>query len=128
MGVYPTEKRITAPRWDEERQVWCWTEERNPYDGAKYRREVTATKWEEYKRDDCFCCSCDYSDYGTVSDPYCRNHGWAGGRACEIHNMRGTGKGPADLLLDGEVYKVDLVKLRTVQEENRHNAAARGRA
>lgn len=35
------------------------------------------------RRDDCFCCSC--VDDGP-SDPYCRNHGFAGRRACEIHH------------------------------------------
>lgn len=35
---------------------------------------------------DCFCCSCP--EYGGV-DPYCRNHGWAGTRPCEIHESPG---------------------------------------
>ena len=38
-------------------------------------------------RTTCFCCSCS-NDYQT--DPFCRNHGWAGTRPCELHNMPGA--------------------------------------
>jgi len=125
MGVYPNERRITEPKWDAEREVYVWTEEREPFDGATYRREVTATAWVEHERTDCYCCSCDYSDYGSVSDAYCRNHGFAGKRACEVHKMRGDGKDTEPW--GDEVYKVDLVKLRTVQEQKRYNERLRSR-
>lgn len=123
MGIYPNERRVTEPKWDAERELYVWTEEWDPFDGAKYRREVSATKWVEYERDDCFCCSChdDYHTGDVTTDVYCRNHGFAGKRACEDHNTRGTGK---DMEPWGdEVYVVDLVKLRTVQQERAHNRA-----
>lgn len=125
MGIYPTERRITEPTWDEERQLYVWTEERNPFDGAKYRREVTATKWEMHERADCYCCSC--TDYGTAFDAYCRNHGFAGERACEVHNLAGTGKCTADWLYGDEAYRVDLVKLRTVEQQRAYNDEQRAR-
>lgn len=41
-------------------------------------------------RDNCFCCSCSETEYGQeVTDPYCRNHGYAGMRPCEKHDMPG---------------------------------------
>jgi hypothetical protein len=39
------------------------------------------------ERTDCFCCSC--SDEESTNDPYCRNHGWAAKRPCDIHDMPG---------------------------------------
>lgn len=37
-------------------------------------------------RDDCYCCSCRSGEGG---DPYCRNHGFAGQRPCDVHQMPG---------------------------------------
>lgn len=37
-------------------------------------------------RDDCYCCSCGERE---GSDPFCRNHGFAGKRKCETHCMPG---------------------------------------
>lgn len=37
-------------------------------------------------RTTCYCCSCGDRE---GSDPYCRNHGWAGTRPCEQHGMSG---------------------------------------
>lgn len=62
-----------------------WTETWNE-PGITRTRVVTAPAWTE-DRTDCFCCSC--SEFGN-SDPYCRNHGFAGERPCETHNMPGT--------------------------------------
>lgn len=33
----------------------------------------------------CYCCTCADNYDRTPSDPYCRNHGHAGVRACEKH-------------------------------------------
>jgi hypothetical protein len=38
-------------------------------------------------RTNCFCCSCDDQ---VGSDVYCRNHGFAGERPCELHGMPGV--------------------------------------
>lgn len=120
MGIYPTVKRITTPKWDKERQLYVWTEERDLYDGAKYRREVTATQWEEYKRETCYCCSCPREYFGSTGiDPYCRNHGFAGSRTCERHGIRGSGIDP-----EYNGGRVALHKLNTVQQENADNEAA----
>lgn len=44
----------------------------------------------QVERTNCFCCSCnDYGDGLISSDPGCRNHGFAGTRPCEEHNMPG---------------------------------------
>lgn len=48
-------------------------------------RTVTASAWAE-TRITCFCCSCPETG---SSDPYCRNHGFAGTRPCEKHDMPG---------------------------------------
>lgn len=40
-------------------------------------------------RDDCYCCSCG-DDEHIYPDIYCRNHGWAGERPCEVHKMPGS--------------------------------------
>lgn len=96
-----------------------WTETYNGV-GFKEQRQVTATEWVETERDSCFCCSC-YEDYYTgqmSTDPYCKNHGWVGTRRCEYHKLPGSGKCSADWLIEGETYKVDLIKLNTVQQEN----------
>lgn len=61
-----------------------WTETWNE-PGITRTRVVNAPAWTE-ERTDCFCCSC--SEFGN-SDPYCRNHGFAGERPCEAHNMPG---------------------------------------
>lgn len=40
------------------------------------------------KTSECFCCSCGDRDR-EGSDPFCRNHGWAGERPCEKHGSPG---------------------------------------
>lgn len=50
------------------------------------RTRVLSGEWTE-TRTDCYCCSCPESGY---SDPYCRNHGFAGERPCDVHNMPGV--------------------------------------
>jgi hypothetical protein len=66
--------------------TYRWTETRTE-PGAVWQRTVTVTDWELAERTDCFCCSC--GDYGS-SDPYCRNHGFAGERPCETHELPGA--------------------------------------
>lgn len=62
-----------------------WVEVDNTRAGVVKTRTVTATPWEVVITH-CFCCSCD--DHNP--DPYCRNHGFAGERPCEEHNMPGS--------------------------------------
>ncbi len=57
--------------------------------GVVRTRQVTAGPWVE-NRSDCYCCSCVNEDQ---RDFYCRNHGYMGRRACEIHNMPATVQG-----------------------------------
>lgn len=110
MGVYASYDK-SEPEHNPDGST-TWTEyQRLP--GIVRSRTITATEWKDHERTDCYCCSC--GDYG--SDPYCRNHGFAGTRRCDVHRMPGTGKDP-EYLHDG-VYKVDLVKLRSVQQEAR---------
>lgn len=82
-------------------------------------RYHTVTGWTEHSRDNCFCCSCD--DDGQ-HDAYCRNHGWIGTRRCEVHNMPGTGKDSEEYVDDDHPYRVDLVRLESVQKHNARRA------
>lgn len=76
MGIYPD--REFLPTKD------GYIEEvRTP--GLIRRRALVAGPWTEV-RSDCFCCSCP-DDGG--HDPYCRNHGFAGERPCQTHEMPG---------------------------------------
>lgn len=61
-----------------------WREHRNSPDGRELRT-VYASPWALVERTDCFCCSCSDNN----PDPHCRNHGWAGRRACGKHNQSG---------------------------------------
>ena len=70
-------------------------------------KTTTYTKVSETEeRTDCFCCTCD----GLYQDVYCRNHGFAGKRICDIHNMPGD-----EFESDGENYTT--TRLLTVLEE-----------
>jgi hypothetical protein len=62
-----------------------WKEHKEEY-GVKLMRTVYASAWTEIERTNCYCCTCSDSN----PDPHCRNHGWAGTRACGKHNMPGT--------------------------------------
>lgn len=53
--------------------------------GLSGTRIVAAGDW-VLTRTDCFCCSCPESG---SSDPYCRNHGFAGERSCDHHELPG---------------------------------------
>jgi len=110
MGIYESYSKgpVTV---DPETRVQTWTEYQDWY-GWKNSRTVTATPWVECERTTCYCCSCGERE---GSDPYCRNHGFAGERRCEKHRMRGTGKHSADYQA-GDTYRVDLVKLDSVQQ------------
>jgi hypothetical protein len=84
MGIYPTtnvENRAKHPDGTE-----TWTEVYNDFSGVIRRRQVKAEVWAEDERTNCFCCSCP--EFGN-SDPFCRNHGFAGTRPCEEHGMPG---------------------------------------
>ena len=81
MGVYPrtwvTNKRQNPDGTE------TWTETWTDY-AVERTRTVTTGPWVE-RRITCYCCSCgEYS-----SDPYCRNHGFAATRPCEVHGMAG---------------------------------------
>lgn len=81
MGIYPTLKNVDFSQHPDGR--WSWTEVES-VPGLIRRRRVVAEPWVE-ERTNCFCCSCDELS----SDPACRNHGFAGTRPCEVHNMPG---------------------------------------
>lgn len=66
--------------------TYRWTETRTD-PGVVWARTVTASDWKLVERTNCYCCSC--GDYGS-SDPYCRNHGFAGTRPCETHELPGS--------------------------------------
>lgn len=84
MGVY--ESRKTYDHMGSTQGVETFLEEINPGYGERIiRRHVVWVV--ESIRDSCFCCSCDTDREG--SDPFCRNHGFAGMRPCEAHNMPG---------------------------------------
>ncbi|MGC0143179.1 hypothetical protein [Pseudactinotalea sp. Z1732] len=87
MGIYPRTKIVDRQRNIAGGEFWT-EEEHTP--GLIRRRLVVAQPWVE-ERTDCFCCSCDNTEYGTRvgSDPHCRNHGFAAERPCETHNMPG---------------------------------------
>lgn len=61
-----------------------WKEYRTTLDG-KELRTVYASAWSLVDRINCFCCSCSDNN----PDPHCRNHGFAGRRACEKHGTTG---------------------------------------
>ena len=83
MGVYPTYRDVDKHRTDDGGETWTT---RRELPGVVYTRQVTAGPWVLAERTNCFCCSCGDSP---GSDPYCRNHGWAGQRPCDRHNMPG---------------------------------------
>lgn len=61
------------------------------------------------ERDNCYCCSC--GDLAG-SDPYCRNHGWAGERPCKVHGMPGQE--------DDEDDMPDSVQIQNLRHELRY--------
>lgn len=85
MGIYESYRKGPI-EFDHKTGVSTWTEYQE-WPGHTNSRTVTATRWVETARDDCFCCSCD--DERPGSDPACRNHGWAAQRPCEKHNLPG---------------------------------------
>lgn len=82
MGIYPRESKSRETRNEDGTSTWVETWS---IPGLTRTRTVTASEWSE-TRDNCFCCSCP--EFGN-SDPFCRNHGFAGTRPCEEHNMPG---------------------------------------
>jgi hypothetical protein len=78
MGIYPNEEyKFIAPD----------TLQRTYSTPGYVKTETFKLVRTDELRTDCYCCSC--GDDGGV-DPYCRNHGWAGSRPCEVHNMPGV--------------------------------------
>jgi hypothetical protein len=63
-----------------------WKEYDTRESGVKRLRTVYASAWAEIERTNCFCCTCPANN----TDPHCRNHGFAGRRPCEEHNLPGT--------------------------------------
>jgi len=94
MGIYPRITISEKRRNEDGSESWV-EEEHTP--GLIRKRAVMADPWMEAERTDCFCCSC--SEFGI--DVFCRNHGFAGQRPCEVHNMPGEaddeGKMPASV-------------------------------
>lgn len=85
MGIYPTKDTTRPKPTDDGGQTW---EETTDDYAVKRTRTVIAGPWRE-ERYNCFCCTCEYTDAYSMSDAYCRNHGFAGERPCDIHNMPG---------------------------------------
>lgn len=85
MGIYETYSKGPVT-FDHQTGVSTWTEYQE-WPGYKNSRTVTATRWEECERTNCYCCSCCDDRQG--SDAACRNHGWAAQRPCEKHKLPG---------------------------------------
>lgn len=75
----------SKPMYDLDTKLTTWEETRHET-GYELTRTVTATEWVETNRTDCYCCSCPEEG---GADAYCRNHGFAGERPCETHNLPG---------------------------------------
>ena len=56
MGIYERYSKGTVTT-DPETGLQTWTEYQE-WPGYKNSRTVTATRWEECERTDCYCCSC----------------------------------------------------------------------
>lgn len=94
MGIYPDEKfwsvfNRRSRTWkgmfkkaDDPAAQICFEEWSEP--GLK-RFKVYELICVFEERTDCYCCSCGDGGH----DAACRNHGWAGRRPCELHNMPG---------------------------------------
>lgn len=87
MGTYPERTIVEVRRLPDGGEVW---EELERTPGLVRARTVQAGPWFVKKRTNCFCCSCDQDEDGYIHhDFYCRNHGFAGLRPCEEHQMPG---------------------------------------
>jgi hypothetical protein len=83
VGIYPTtdiKDRQKHPDGTE-----TWTEIYNDFSGRIRTRTVKAEAYVD-RWDNCYCCSCPEH----TNDPYCRNHGYAGTRACDQHGQPGS--------------------------------------
>lgn len=105
MGIYPYRRITEVMRHPDGREIWLEVETEP---GIIRRRKVTADPW-DVERTDCFCCSC--SDWGG-SDPYCRNHGFAAERPCEVHQMPGT---PNEAGVMPESVQAERARLKALQ-------------
>lgn len=105
MGIYSTTRYEHALNGDVLTEV---------YD-AGYGMKVTRV-WqlivEIEDRETCYCCSCGENP---GHDAYCRNHGFAGKRRCEDHDMPGD-----EFEVKGDMETLDLNRpLESVQVERK---------
>ena len=86
MGIYPDEK--WERKLDKDLQYFAVHTIKTP---GLLVTETYELLFSVEDRTDCFCCSCHDGPggFGTSNDPYCRNHGWAASRPCELHGMPG---------------------------------------
>lgn len=82
--------------------------------GLKLMRTVYASAWTEIQRTDCFCCTCADNN----PDPHCRNHGWAGQRACEKHGRPGQSYLQEQFDKTGKIIQVDVMP-QSIEEYQR---------
>jgi hypothetical protein len=86
MGIYPTvtwEKQVrNAPDGSEEKVIVTRVHHEPGLEIIETFERVSVVE----NRTDCFCCTCGDR---AGSDPACRNHGYAGRRPCDIHNLPG---------------------------------------
>jgi len=80
VGIYPDTQYTKVPN-----QPDLLVRTYNDYSGliiTEYYQRILIVE----DRKDCYCCSCG----DTPDDPFCRNHGFAGTRPCDKHQMPGT--------------------------------------
>ena len=83
MGIYAEEGKTKEIAVGTDGTV-TWVETSST-PGVTRSRRIIALPWQE-ERTDCFCCSCGWVG---GSDMFCRNHGFAGERPCEVHGLPG---------------------------------------
>jgi hypothetical protein len=68
------------------------------------KTRILSGEWTEV-RTDCYCCSCGehYSN-----DPYCRNHGFAGRRPCDVHNMPGQEDDEGNMPVSVQAHRANV--------------------
>lgn len=82
MGIYASE------HWERDTHSATFTSDLPGLTTVRVYEQVAEFEF----RTDCFCCSCPayHLDHRYLDhDPYCRNHGFAGQRPCDVHGMPG---------------------------------------